>query len=708
MWEPSNETEHHLREALRAEDQDAYFQILSQMELILPLSQDDSHPSGSTDTWATWTDNERTHVLSFTSESAMQACLRGNAGPARRVRYDQLASAWPNEDWWLAVNPGLPIEGYLPAWFVAQVAHGDTSVPEENTGGEYADSSPEDFYGQPPAPSDGTAYEQAARSQGYPTDQQRGSFMPPAPDVPDVPSSPRRPERGGGLAGAFGKRSSAPNPADAAAPVGPSQTPVSSGTTEGGLPQRAPGANYHLGGEVPPPAEETANYDRSGYSSDTYPTVEDNYHSEAGEFASGYEDDSRYQPTDTGFDAYGHADQGAYGGGGYESPGSYRDTPGYESPTYDRPSYERPPAPAEVTSHAGENLTELSEEDAEATLAHAASQGDTAVFLHTLLRTFVYLPVADVNAVDIRVGDPAFRWASDVVDGHHGITVYTTVERLQSRQGDVPYVRVPFGWLCQHWPGQLYALYVNPGTEVGANMSGPEIKPLLTWAEAHGLLEFAAELEKRQAAAEAAAREASRRRPPQMWQKVVPHHQVGFFLERGYDRIAGFVHPVADVERLRTPAQLYLALGLLRGSDNFMPTDADVHVIRWMGYRADLYQPALGGNNFQDLEASGGWVIEAPPFRGDGFAASEDPDSNIPEYKVDSARLPHGAQMIKLSADGAVTHVASYDADTRSWRGESPSIGSGPASLDSNPVIPRQSEGDYSSSHLTSREWTGA
>lgn len=659
MWEPSNDTEHQLREALRSEDQDAYFHILSRMDLILPLSQDDSHPQGLSDTWATWTDNERTHVLSFTSESAMQACLRGNAGPARRVSYTQLAQAWPNEDWWLAVNPGLPIEGYLPAWFVAQVATGNTAIPEENE--------PQPAEHAPP-PAESYSQPEPYRSEPYEQPRQHQSFMPPAPEVPDIPESPRRNDGGGGgIAGAFGQRHSGPT--SSPAPSGP----VSTGTTGGGLPQRAPGANYHLGGEVPPPADEPAGY-----------PSEPSYHPPS-------------QPAQ-------HSAPNSYGRHSAELPiqsdlAPSQSEPQYQNSGWDTGAFE----PPQKDSAPAAALTELDEESAEAKLAHAASQGDTAVFLHTLLRTFVYLPVADVNAVDIRVGDPAFRWASDVVDGHHGITVYTTVERLQSRQGDVPYVRVPFGWLCQHWPGQLYALYVNPGTQVGANMSGPEIKPLLTWAEAHGLLDFAAELEHRQAASEAAAREASRRRPPQMWQKVVPHHQVPFFLERGYDRVAGFIHPVSEVERLRTPAQLYLALGLLRGSDNFMPTDAEVHVIRWMGYRADLYQPALGGNDEYALEANGGWVVEAPPFRGDGFAPSEDPNSHIPEYKVDSARLPHGAQMIRLSADGAVGHVATFDADTRSWSGETPALGPGPSSQDAQ----RHHDSEFSS-HLTSREWTGA
>ena len=130
MWEPSNEIEHRLREALRGEDQDGYFRILAQIELVLPLSYEDANGSGA-DTWATWTTDDRTHILAFTSEAALQVCLRDNAGASRRVGFAALAESWPDEEWWLAVNPGLPIEGYLPAWFVSQVAQGMTTVPAD-------------------------------------------------------------------------------------------------------------------------------------------------------------------------------------------------------------------------------------------------------------------------------------------------------------------------------------------------------------------------------------------------------------------------------------------------------------------------------------------------------------------------------------------------------------------------------------------------
>ena len=47
------------------------------------------------------------------------------------------------------------------------------------------------------------------------------------------------------------------------------------------------------------------------------------------------------------------------------------------------------------------------------------------------------------------------------------------------------------------------------------------------------------------------------------------------------------------------------------------------------------------------MRAMEGWVIERAPFRGNGFAPGESSDV-IAEFKVDSARLPHGAQLWRI------------------------------------------------------------
>ncbi|MFD0595516.1 SseB family protein [Catellatospora coxensis] len=127
-WEPATDTEIALRDALRAGDQELYFRILGRSELLLPVAGDAASARGPAG-WGTWTAENRTHVLAFTSSAALRACLAEHAGPARRVPFQELATSWPNHEWWLAVDPGLPIEGYLPAWFVTQLVRGDVRIP---------------------------------------------------------------------------------------------------------------------------------------------------------------------------------------------------------------------------------------------------------------------------------------------------------------------------------------------------------------------------------------------------------------------------------------------------------------------------------------------------------------------------------------------------------------------------------------------------
>jgi hypothetical protein len=67
------------------------------------------------------------------------------------------------------------------------------------------------------------------------------------------------------------------------------------------------------------------------------------------------------------------------------------------------------------------------------------------------------------------------------------------------------------------------------------------------------------------------------------------------------------------------------------------------------------------------MRAMQGWMIERAPFRGNGFAPAED-GQVIAEFKVDSIRLPHGAQMWRLTSEGTKTLVAVLDSDECLWR----------------------------------------
>ena len=150
-------------------------------------------------------------------------------------------------------------------------------------------------------------------------------------------------------------------------------------------------------------------------------------------------------------------------------------------------------------------------------------------------------------------------------------------------------------------------------------------------------------------------------------QKVLPHGQVGWYLEQGYDRVGGFVHPLADCVELTTPVQLYEALGLLYPGSSFDPADESVYVLRWPAYCEDLYRVPFGGRTEEELRDWGeaGWVVEHGPFEGNGFAPGS--AGSIREFKSDSTRLPTGAELYLIGRDRTASLVAVYDADVLSW-----------------------------------------
>jgi hypothetical protein len=148
-------------------------------------------------------------------------------------------------------------------------------------------------------------------------------------------------------------------------------------------------------------------------------------------------------------------------------------------------------------------------------------------------------------------------------------------------------------------------------------------------------------------------------------QRTVPPAQLPFYLDRGYDRVSGFVNRASEVAHLTNPRSLYRALGLIYSGSPYSDDDADIHVVRWVAHRTDLYRLPYGGQHEAGMRAMQGWVIERPPFRGNGFAPGD--AEVISEFKVDSVRLPHGAQMWRLAKDGGETLVATFDADTSRW-----------------------------------------
>ncbi|PWR08326.1 hypothetical protein DKT68_16110, partial [Micromonospora acroterricola] len=307
-------------------------------------------------------------------------------------------------------------------------------------------------------------------------------------------------------------------------------------------------------------------------------------------------------------------------------------------------------------------------------LLGAAGAGSTDTFLSTLLLARVLLPAAPDSLRGSRPGDPGFVWRTEQLDGETYVVVYTSPERLADHaEGDVDTVRVKFAQLIRRWPDEDWSFAVNPGTPVGAKLPGEQIVALANWAAEVGLGDdLEVDPEEPPVAAEPAAR--PRYAPaavdparPTVMQKAIAPSQLAYYLDRGYDRVSGFVHRAGELAHLTTPAQLHDALGLSYPGSPFTRDAEEIYVLRWPAHRPSLYRIPYGGQNEPAMRAMEGWVIERPPFRGNGFAPGESSDV-VAEFKVDSARLPYGAQLWRIGADGTERVIAVLDTDALLWR----------------------------------------
>jgi hypothetical protein len=309
--------------------------------------------------------------------------------------------------------------------------------------------------------------------------------------------------------------------------------------------------------------------------------------------------------------------------------------------------------------------------DVERELQDAADTGNTDVFLSTLLLAQVLVPVASHSRPGSAPGESGFAFLPEEVEGERYLIVFTSKDRLSEHFGEpTRTVGVRFYELIRNWPDPAWSFAVNPGTPVGAKYPGAQIIALANWATEAGLGAEPVEAPVTEAqpvpvpAPQPASDEAQQ---ATVMQKTIAAEQVDYYLDRGYDRVAGFVHRASEVEHLRTPGELFGALGLYYDSSPFQPDAKEAFVLRWPAYRPSLYRIPYGGQNEQALRAMDGWVIERPPFRGNGFAPGEGRDV-IAEFKVDSVRLPHGAQLWTIDVDGNERMMAIFDADGPQWR----------------------------------------
>lgn len=122
-WEPANDTERLLALALLNGDPRGYFEALADAVLYLP-----AFTAPGPQQVVTCRIGEHAYLIVFTSPEGMASRLSG-VDAFRTTSYQELAEKWPDETWMLAVNPGLPIESYMPIHVVPDGAAGRLLLP---------------------------------------------------------------------------------------------------------------------------------------------------------------------------------------------------------------------------------------------------------------------------------------------------------------------------------------------------------------------------------------------------------------------------------------------------------------------------------------------------------------------------------------------------------------------------------------------------
>ncbi|WP_238016537.1 SseB family protein [Dactylosporangium sp. AC04546] len=130
QWRPATATEDALLRAVAEDDRERYFRVLAGANLLVLVRPAGDGRAGAPD-WLTRGDDGRMSLVAFTSRAAM--AVHGSTQPHLILDLAQLAGQWPDPDWGLMVDPGLPIAGRLPGWLVARLGSGAppdlTAVP---------------------------------------------------------------------------------------------------------------------------------------------------------------------------------------------------------------------------------------------------------------------------------------------------------------------------------------------------------------------------------------------------------------------------------------------------------------------------------------------------------------------------------------------------------------------------------------------------
>src|SRR5690625_805312 len=145
-------------------------------------------------------------------------------------------------------------------------------------------------------------------------------------------------------------------------------------------------------------------------------------------------------------------------------------------------------------------------------------------------------------------------------------------------------------------------------------------------------------------------------------QKVATPSQVQRWLHFGDDFLAGFVLDAAGAAPANTVAKIYEAMGLGYPGSPFSSADSHVDVLRFRLTPVMTLANAIG----KTPDHPRGF-IEPPPFTGTG-AVQISPDRRVvPLWWLDPTRVPAGAELWRVHANGSQELLATYRDASSGW-----------------------------------------
>ncbi|MEE6281253.1 hypothetical protein [Georgenia sunbinii] len=158
-----------------------------------------------------------------------------------------------------------------------------------------------------------------------------------------------------------------------------------------------------------------------------------------------------------------------------------------------------------------------------------------------------------------------------------------------------------------------------------------------------------------------------------LMQKAVTPQMSAAYLERGFDRVGGFVVRTPDVEHATTPAAVFEAHGLGFPGSPHRPDANHVDVLRFPATPQLRFENAVGGIDEESRARTGGTFIDRPPFTGTGFVATA--EAVVPLYWLAHSRVPAGSQLVRLGADGTSRVLAEHVDVGHGWYSQTEQIG---------------------------------